>query len=414
MTEVSIESSGQAAPKEGWLSRRIANVFLSRIAEGRLTIVAPSGRRFVSPAGRPGPDAVLMLRSWRALWRTALHGDVAFGTAYIDGDWDSPDLSAIIELAARNAKTFDAAIAGNALSRFGRRLAHRLNANSRRRSRRNIAFHYDLGNKFYAAWLDPGMTYSSALYTDADQGLDAAQTAKQDRALTLLEPRDGDRVLEIGCGWGGQAERLLSGHNCNVVGLTLSPAQHAYATPRLAPFGPRADVRLQDYRDIDGTFDRIVSIEMLEAVGEAWWPKYFATLHERLAAGGIAVLQAITIAADRYESYRRAPDFVQRYIFPGGMLATREEIERQAARAGLIVRRVEQFGASYARTLTVWRERFLAAWPEVERMGFDTRFRRMWTYYLDYCAGGFRAGAIDVGFYVLAKPEVPCQPGEAC
>ena len=408
MAELSFDalSSTQAAANapaglSGWLARFL----LSRVTVGRLTLITQSGQRLTSPGGRAGPEAVLILRRWRALWRTLLRGDVAFGRAYGDGDWDSPDIAALIELAARNMETLDDATGGPLLARMGQRLAHRLNANSRAGSRRNIVRHYDLGNDFYAAWLDPGMSYSAALFGNTDRTLEQAQTAKQDRAIALLRLSGGEHGLEIGCGWGGLADRLLETTDCRVTGVTLSPAQHGYASARLAHFGARADIRLMDYRDISGTYDRIVSIEMIEAVGEAFWPVYFAALRDRLASGGVAVLQAITIAAHRFEMYRRRPDFVQRYIFPGGMLPTEAAIHDHAAHAGMAERVADRFGGDYARTLLEWRARFLAAWPAIAGPGFDTRFRRIWEYYLGYCAGGFQAGVIDVGFHVLTKPE---------
>jgi cyclopropane-fatty-acyl-phospholipid synthase len=308
----------------------------------------------------------------------------------------------LIELAGRNLPSLTTTIESNWLRRLRNRVFHRLNANTRRGSRRNIRHHYDLGNAFYQRWLDPGMTYSSALFTAPDQTLEDAQTAKQQRAITLLEVNGGETVLEIGCGWGGLAERLVQMAGCRVRGVTLSPAQLDYATTRLG--SAPAELLLQDYRDISGEFDRIVSIEMMEAVGEAYWPSYFAALHDRLKPGGLAVLQAITIREDQFEGYRRSTDFIQHYIFPGGMLPTITEIKRQTERAGMLLRSIETFGASYACTLAEWRKRFHAAWPEIERQGFDKKFRRMWDYYLAYCEGGFRAGTIDVGLYVLARP----------
>ena len=412
MAELSLDSTGstpRAEPVMGFLSRRLARLLLSRIQIGRLTIVTPHGYRLSHAGPEPGPEGVLVLRRWRTLRRLLLQGDVSFGEAYLDGDWESPDVAALVELAARNAQTLNPTIDGNRLSRLRNRLLHRLNANTRRGSRRNIVQHYDLGNDFYAAWLDPGMTYSAALFAGGAETLEAAQEAKQDRAIDLLRPAAGQLVLEIGCGWGGLAERLIARTGCHVTGLTLSPAQWAYATQRLLAAGlaDQADLRLQDYRDVDGCFDRIVSIEMLEAVGAAYWPQYFRVLRERLNAGGLAVLQVITISEEQYETYRGCVDFIQRYIFPGGMLPTAREIRSQAERAGLVLRSVETFGTSYAKTLAEWRQRFGAAWPRIERQGFDLRFKRMWEYYLFYCEGGFRSGQIDVGLYVLARAGEP-------
>ncbi len=391
--------------KAGWLARHLSRMLLSRIKIGTLTIVTPSGMR-LSHGGGNGPDGVMILHRWRTLRRLLFEGDVSFAEAYMDGDWDSPDLPALIELAGRNMPTLTDAIDGTWLKRLRHRLIHRLNANTRRGSRRNITHHYDLGNDFYRLWLDDGMSYSSALYSDPSLTLEAAQTAKQERAIALLGVTGGERVLEIGCGWGGLAEKLVRDAGCRVTGVTLSPAQLDYASNRLAApeVKPHSDLRLQDYRDVDGAFDRIVSIEMMEAVGEAYWPSYFGALRERLRPGGVAVIQAITISEDLFDGYRRCPDFIQRYIFPGGMLPTLSEIRRQTVRAELVLRSMETFGASYARTLAEWRRRFHAAWPEIQRQGFDGRFRRMWDYYLGYCEGGFRAGNIDVGLYVLERP----------
>jgi cyclopropane-fatty-acyl-phospholipid synthase len=291
-------------------------------------------------------------------------------------------------------------------ARLLNRLWHMLRANTRSGSRRNIIQHYDLGNAFYACWLDQGMSYSSALYRERDMSLEAAQTAKQDRVLDLLAPQPGQTVLEIGCGWGGLLARLAA-RGCSATGITLSDAQHAYAVAMLEAAGlaESTDVRLQDYRDLDGAFDRIVSIEMFEAVGESYWPLYFAQLRGRLKPGGVAVLQVITIADDRFDHYRRAPDFIQRHVFPGGMLPSPSAMREQIARAGFRLDAVEYFGESYARTLRAWRERFGAAWPDIAAIGFPPHFRRLWEYYLGYCEAGFRVGAIDVGLWRLTHEQ---------
>ncbi|HBK07011.1 MAG TPA: SAM-dependent methyltransferase [Acetobacteraceae bacterium] len=399
MSDVSIEVSLPVAPDLGWLARRLSRTLFSRVHTGRFTIVTPSGMR-LSHEGKPGPEGVLVLRRWRTLRRLLFQGDIAFAEAFMDGDWDSPDLPALIELAGSNMPTLSDAFDANWFHRLRNRWLHRLNANTKRGSKRNIRHHYDLGNAFYRTWLDAGMSYSSAIFASRDQSLEDAQLAKQQRAIALMETQPGQTVLEIGCGWGGLAEQLVRSAGCSVTGVTLSPAQLAYATERLGD----ADLRLQDYRDVSGQFDRIVSIEMMEAVGEAYWPSYFATLRDRLKPGGLAVIQAITISEAQFEGYRRCTDFIQQYIFPGGMLPTITEIRRQADRAGMKLRSIETFGSSYAWTLAEWRKRFHAAWPRIERMGFDTRFRRMWDYYLAYCEGGFRAGTINVGLYVMEKP----------
>ena len=409
MSDLSIKGSlpiDTTPPDLGWLSRRLSRILLSRIHTGRLTVVTPTGIHLSHGAAAGGPDGILVLRRWRTLWRLLLQGDIALAEAFIDGDWDSPDLPALIELAGLNMPTLQDAFDANWIQRLRNRLRHKLNANTKRGSRRNIRHHYDLGNSFYRIWLDQGMSYSSAVFGSSDQVLEDAQRAKQHRISELMEAQAGQHVLEIGCGWGGLAEHLVRDAGCHVTGVTLSPAQLAFADDRLGEpaLRGRTDLRLQDYRDVRGVFDRVVSIEMMEAVGEAYWPSYFATLRDRLKPGGLAVVQAITIEEDKFEGYRRCTDFIQQYIFPGGMLPTIVEIRRQTEQAGMKLRSVETFGSSYARTLAEWRKRFHAAWPEIERLGFDARFRRMWDYYLAYCEGGFRAGTINVGLYVLAKP----------
>ena len=352
-------------------------------------------------SGIAGPEAVLQIRNWRFAWRLISAGDVGVARSYLEGDWTSPDLTALLELAALNMEKLERAITGSTAFRVINRMRHLFNANTRTGSRRNIAFHYDLGNEFYRLWLDESMTYSAALYDRADDTLESAQQRKRERIVALLEPGKGERILEIGSGWGALAMRLAE--RAEVVGLTLSSEQLAYATElaRRNGLSPRLSFELSDYRDVEGTFDKIVSVEMLEAVGERYWPAYFSALRQRLKAGGRAVLQAITIDEDRFEAYRRSPDFIQRYIFPGGMLPTKSILASQAEQAGLKLIASEHFGQSYALTLAEWRQRFRRARADVERLGFDERFMRMWEYYLSYCEAGFRAGSIDVGAYVL-------------
>jgi cyclopropane-fatty-acyl-phospholipid synthase len=374
---------------------------IGRLQIGHLTLVTPEGFNIDHRAGRSGPQATIILRRWRCLVRLLIGGELGFTKAYLDGDWTSPDLSALLELATRNEDALRSSMAGVHLLQVIGRLRHTRRANTRRGSRRNIAAHYDLGNAFYERWLDRGMNYSSALFTRANQSLDEAQEAKLDRAIALLDIRGGERVLEIGCGWGALAEHLVRDLGCSVTGLTLSTEQLAYARARLNALSARGDLRLQDYRDVGEQYDRIVSIEMLEAVGERYWPAYFAKLRECLRPGGTIVLQAITIEEKRFEDYRRHPDFIQRYIFPGGMLPTAGIIRREAACAGLAVVHAEMFGHSYARTLALWRLRFLQAWPAIEPLGFDLRFKRMWEYYLAYCEVGFSLGVSNVGLYRL-------------
>jgi cyclopropane-fatty-acyl-phospholipid synthase len=390
------------------ISGRFLRRMLRATVVGRITLQLPSGERVEHEAPNPGPHAILVLNTWRTVRRVVLGGHLAFAEAYIDGDWDSPDLAALIEFFALNQDHMRSDVQGSWLSRQWNLIRHRTRGNTKRGSKRNIVAHYDLGNDFYATWLDRGMTYSSAVYQSEGQSLEAAQDAKIGRVIEALELRGGEEVLEIGCGWGALAERLISDCDAKVTGVTLSPAQLHYAKERLAKAGldARGDLRLEDYRDVRGVFDRIVSIEMLEAVGAEYWAVYFATLRDRLAKGGHAVLQVISIAERYFEAYTRETDFIQKYIFPGGMLPSVPVLRQHIAKAGLMLKSAEMFGESYAITLGEWQRRFQHAWPSLAQQGFDTAFRRKWEYYLSYCEAGFRAGSIDVGLYVVGHaPE---------
>jgi len=397
-----------ARPLVGSLVRTLTKTLerlLERLQCGRLDLRLPGGQLLSAAGNQPGPHAQLTLHRWRPVWRLALRGDIGWAESYRDGDWSTPDLTALLELGARNEAAWQGASAPGPLQRLLFRLAHRRHDNTRRGSRRNISAHYDLGNNFYRQWLDADLIYSSALYRQPNATLEQAQAEKIDRILELLNlplPRRGEdpRVLEIGCGWGALAD-AISRRGVHVTGLTLSTEQLAHARERLAHAGRAhlADLRLQDYRDVKGQFDRIVSIEMIEAVGERFWPTYFATLHDRLAPGGVAVVQAITIDDAAFETYRREADFIQHFIFPGGMLPSPRVLQQQAEAAGLEIDHSETFGLGYARTLVEWRKRFQAAWPQIEPLGFDPAFRRLWEYYLCYCEAGFRCGRVDVGLY---------------
>jgi cyclopropane-fatty-acyl-phospholipid synthase len=389
---------------------RFADRWIARVVRslkiGHLIIETPSGARVEGRGELEGPRATLNLHRWRTMRRLMFGGDVGFAEAYLDGDWTTPDLATLIELAALNERALSEVTAGRWFTRLIHRLRHVLRANTKSGSRRNIEAHYDLGNDFYRLWLDPSMTYSSALYAEPRQSLEDAQDNKLARIMDLLALDGGERVLEIGCGWGRLAERLTTERNAHVTGLTLSPSQLAGAKERIAKAGAadKTDLRLQDYRDITETFDRVVSIEMIEAVGEKYWPNYFGKIASVLKPGGRAVLQVITIADERFEQYRRNADFIQRYIFPGGMLPSHSVMLQQIRQAGLAFTSLETFGESYARTLNEWNRRFQRSWPQIEGMGYSRRFKRTWEYYLAYCEGGFRSKAIDVGLYVMTKP----------
>jgi cyclopropane-fatty-acyl-phospholipid synthase len=404
-TTLSGSPAGQSLPGLSTVLHLLMRRYLRHLRFGTLTVTLPSGASIQHQGERAGPAAVLFVRRWRALWRMISTGSLGLARAYMDDDCRSPDIGALLDFGVQNQAAAAKATFRLLPSRCRERFRHWRRANTRQGSRRNISAHYDLGNSFYALWLDSGMNYSSALYTDRGQTLEQAQDAKLNRIVELLDIRSGQHVLEIGCGWGPLAERLVE--RCRVTGLTLSRQQLEFAQARLRRRAMAAnwELRLQDYRDIDGRYDRVVSIEMLEAVGARYWPTYFAKVRQSLTDTGIAVLQAITIAESRFANYRRRPDFIQRYIFPGGMLPTLEIIGREAARAGLRVVAHESFGSSYAKTLAEWRRRFLQAWPDIEALGFDTRFKRMWEYYLSYCEVGFRAGAINVSLLKLVPNQ---------
>lgn len=394
-------------PELSLSSRSVAEAFLRRLVGdlecGELVIETPAGERLVLGGRRTGPQAKVIIHRWRCLWRMVSGWDIGFAEVYCAGEWSSPDLVALLRLACDNSAVMSS-LKFLRVPRFWLKLRHAMNRNTRRGSRRNIAAHYDLGNEFYQQWLDAGMSYSAGLFSSVGESLEQAQNAKLDRVVSLLELAGGESVLEIGCGWGSLADRLVH-KRCNLTGITLSTEQLAYAQQRLSShaLAGHCNLRLQDYRDVRGDFDRIVSIEMLEAVGEAYWPTYFEKLYERLRPGGIAVLQVITIDQARFENYRRRPDFIQKYIFPGGMLPTPQIIEREASKAALHLVGNEFFGESYARTLEEWRTRFQDAWPQIKALGFDQRFKRMWEYYLAYCQAGFETGAINVGLYKFTR-----------
>ncbi len=380
---------------------------VGRLAAGQLTLVLPDGSKYkLSGSGTPGPHAIIQVNRWRAVRKFTTQGDFGFIESYLDGDWDSPELSDVVELAVLNTTSWNVGKLQGLIHKAWHRLAHLMHGNSRSGSRRNIAAHYDLGNDFYRQWLDPTMTYSSAIFAQPGQSLPEGQIAKYRRIAQLLDLKPEHHLLEIGFGWGGFAEFALKEYGCKMTGLTLSKEQLKFASERLHQQGlsEKVDFRLLDYRDIEGTYDRIASIEMFEAVGEAHWPRYFDTIRDRLARGGAAALQIITIAEDRFESYRKSADFIQRYIFPGGMLPSVEHLKTQFERAKLRFVDAAMFGDSYAYTLRHWRDRFLAAWGNIEPLGFDERFRRTWEMYLAYCEGGFRANAINVGQFKLVRP----------
>ncbi len=372
-------------------TRSLRSRFLSAlegIGDGILTLTTPEGTRH--RFGTTGPEADLQIRDWRLLPRLALRGDVGLGEGWIAGDWHSETLEDTLSLALRNLSLRAGWGEPGRFQTMRMRLVDRLvRLNSLRGSQRNIRTHYDVGNEFYQLWLDPGMTYSSALFAEGDD-LPRAQARKNGRILSRLA--SGESLLEIGCGWGGFAEAAAeSGHD--VTAITLSPSQKGYADARL---DGRAEIRLQDYRQVTGRYDSIVSIEMIEAVGERYWPTYFATLKARLAPGGRAVLQAITVPDAEFSVYRSRSDFIRQHVFPGGMLPCSAIIAHEATKAGLRVRDNHAFGQDYARTCRIWCETMMQRRPRIQQLGYDETFLRGWQFYLEGCAAAFATSRCDV------------------
>jgi len=388
------------------LLSRLHFAMANRIHHGTFEVTVLEGVTRLCGGRAPGPNGPITLNNSRMVPRMILGGNVGLGESYLDGDWDSPNLADFLTVGAMNYEALDATLNGSMLYRLANRLIHHgFNSNSKRGSRKNIAHHYDLGNDFYERWLDPSMTYSSAEFDETAPDLESAQARKYDLLADRLGLGPQDSVLEIGCGWGGFAERVAKQRGAKVTGITISRQQHDYAKSRMQREGlnEKVDIRLIDYRDLQGQFDHIASIEMFEAVGEKYWPVFFDSLRDRLKEGGRAALQIITIGDRHFDNYRSRPDFIQRYIFPGGMLPSPGVLRKGAEAVGLSQVSSEGFGMSYARTLAEWNTRFQNAWEDIRQTGFDDRFKRMWEYYLAYCEAGFRSGTIDVKRITLAK-----------
>ena len=377
---------------------RFLLAILSNLHCGRLTLTLPDGSQHQFSGAMSGPDSDLAIHTESALRRLLHDGKMGFCEAFMDGEASSQSLPTLIELAVLHDKYLENALKTNIFRQAGLRLFHMLRRNNKLGSAKNIAHHYDIGNSFYEAWLDPTMTYSSSVFDSETDDLTTAQLNKYKRLAELADIQPGDRVLEIGCGWGGFAKFVSQHIGAHVTGITILQAQLAYAKASLAEAGlqNKVDLKLMDYRDLQGRFEKIVSIEMFEAVGQAYWPVYFDTISRMLKSGGRAVIQSITINHDAFQSYRDQPDFIQRYIFPGGMLPSMPMLQTPVAQAGLELVAENGYASDYARTLQEWRARFLASWPSLAGDKFDNRFRRMWELYLAYCEGGFRAGMIDV------------------
>jgi len=400
-------------------ARRVLKL-LERLPHGQLDLEQPDGHLLRLPRPRPAPspgDAHCVLHDWQALERTLQSGDIGLAEGYIAGEWDSPDLAALLRLCMTNRDHVQRLVYGSWWGRLGYRLRHLLQRNTRAGSARNIHAHYDLGNDFYRLWLDPGMSYSAAWFEGRtgdslhQADLEQAQQAKLRRTLHAVELQPGQRLLEVGCGWGGLAETAAGEFGAQVTGVTLSREQLAWGQHRMQQSGlaNAVDLRYQDYRDLPTLhagqpFDAIVSIEMFEAVGHAYWRGYFAMLRDCLRPGGLACIQTITLREDLFARYLRSTDFIQQYIFPGGLLPSIPAFEQEARRAGLVVEGRMAFGRDYAETLRRWRQSFTAQIDAVRAQGFDERFVRLWSFYLAYCEAAFDTGNTDVVQFTLRRP----------
>jgi cyclopropane-fatty-acyl-phospholipid synthase len=384
---------------------RIAFAYAARIRRGTLDVTLPDGRLIRFGGAEPGPAAAMTIHSYRFAWRLMKGGDIGIAEAYLRKEWDTPDLTQFLYIFCINHDLISPLFEQKTAMRVVQTLQHWFRRNTRAQAKRNIFAHYDIGNTFYKSWLDSSMTYSSALFEDGTNDLTTAQQNKYRRLAEALSLQPDQTVLEIGCGWGGFAEFAAKTYGVKLVGLTISQEQREFAQKRIfdAGLSERVEIRFQDYRDERGQYERIASIEMIEAVGEQFWPKYFSQLSDRLLPGGLAGIQAITIRDSMFQTYRREVDFIQRYVFPGGMLPSPAVLKSLGERFGIPVIRERIFGQDYARTLATWRDNFRQAWPNLKPLGFDERFRRLWEYYLSYCEAGFLSGNIDVRQVIFAK-----------
>ncbi|MEL7104756.1 MAG: cyclopropane-fatty-acyl-phospholipid synthase family protein [Pseudomonadota bacterium] len=393
---------------QGNLPRYFGQVFklMQAIEHGRVDVTLPDGRVFRAEGTKPGPVAAVAVHDEDVFARLIREGDLGFSEAYLDGGWTTPDLQAFMDFIHEDNDAIYNGFPGLGLVRAYERMRFWLQANSKRQARKNISHHYDLGNDFYGLWLDDTMTYSSALFQTGQESLEAAQVAKYASMVDEMGAAPGDHVLEIGCGWGGFAEYAAKERGLRVTGLTISREQHDFATARMARLGlsDRVEIKMQDYRDETGQYDGIASIEMFEAVGEKYWPVYFETVRERLKPGKAGTFQIITVEERRWDAYRKGVDFIQKYIFPGGMLPAPNVLRAEIERSGLNVLRSIEFGESYSQTLRRWHDTFNHRWEDVSLLGFDDRFRRMWNFYLTSCAATFSSGTCDVTQITVRRP----------
>ena len=409
MTEVIEASASSLRTLNGVpASFRIAGLALLNTQKGHLSFVLPDGRVVRFQNDDPGPDATIIVHDFDFVKRALAGGDVGFAESYMDGEWSTPNLTEVLRFFSANFENAGRLAVGGALVRWVNMIRHIFgNKNSREGARKNIIAHYDLGNDFYSLWLDPSMTYSSAVFESPNQSLQQGQQNKYRNICDRIDAGPSSEILEIGCGWGGFAEYAAKERGAKVTCLTISPSQREYALKRMQREGlnERVEIRLEDYRDHQGTYDGVASIEMFEAVGESYWPSYFTKIFESLKQGGKAALQIITIDDALFPKYRKRVDFIQRHIFPGGMLPSEQALKEQFQSAGLRHDGVSYFGQDYARTCHQWMRKFNDAWAEIKTQGFDESFQRMWNFYLAYCEAGFSDGRINVGQFQLSRTQ---------
>jgi len=392
-----------------WLVGGICNVLLARlmagIDNGSICFILPDERELEFQSASDGPNAVLHFNSYAGILRLCFGGYMGLGEGYVNNHWATPSLKTLFQFGIRNQEPLKIKLSGSRLAKIIRKILRFIQRNTKTGSKRNIAYHYDLGNEFYELWLDPSMTYSSAIFENSEESLEKAQIAKYRRIVKELDIQPDHRILEIGCGWGGFAEFVAKETGASVTAITISQEQHDYAVDRIekSDLSDKVEIKMLDYREVSARYDRIVSIEMLEAVGEEYWPDYFRIIAQSLAEGGTAMVQVILVPDARFENYRQKSDFIQRHIFPGGMLLSPSEMEKQAGSADLVIDECYKFGSSYGKTLDRWSDHFSENWTDIQGLGFDDRFKRLWEYYLNYTAAGFHAGTIDVGQFLVKK-----------
>lgn len=389
-----------------WHARTILSL-LEKIQIGQLTLVSPESEKFIFRGTQSGIEANIQIHDWAVCKACLKSGDIGLAETYIDGLWDSTDIQSLLRLFLVNRQVIEKAIYGNWWGRLGYRIKHWLNKNSKAGSKKNIHAHYDIGNAFYSLWLDPSMTYSSACFEDKDTSLIEAQEAKYQRIINSIDVHAGQNILEVGCGWGGLME-VASKHGINIDCLTISQEQATYARDRAQRIKSDAsgevNILIEDYRDHQNQYDGIASIEMFEAVGEKYWSTYFEMIQRCLKPGKKACIQTIVIADNLFDKYRRSSDFIQQYVFPGGMLPSIKKFKEAAQSKGLIVEDVYQFGQDYQKTLCLWHQKFNQHLQEIKQQGFDEKFIRLWNLYLMYCAAGFAENSTDVVQFTLSKP----------